>query len=69
MKRGVADCLSRFEGEACVSEMVVKGFRLLPPNQHLGENGPWNVSQMGNIVSNVRRLFGFWRLKKTVERT
>ncbi len=69
MKWGVAGCLSRFEGEACVSEMVVKGFRLLPPNQHLGKNGPWNVSQMGNIDPNVRRPLGFGASKKTVERT
>ena len=59
MKRGVAECLSRFEGEACVSEMVVKGFRLLPPSQHLGKNRPWIVSQMGNIDPNARRPLGF----------
>ena len=55
MKRGVAECLSRFERAACLNhtnmvgfrfvggkrmafvlDMVVKGFRLLPPSHHLG---------------------------------
>ena len=83
MKRGVAECPSRFEREACLNHanmvgfrfvggnrmafvlgMVVKGFRLLPPSQHLGKNGPWNVRQMGNIDPNVRRPPGFGASKR-----